>query len=216
MWESLVRTREGTFKPPTPMEKYLNKNWKHCLPKEEWETLCKEHPWLDLYSTVPPKVDKYLQEFLGKHMPKEHDIELSKIQSAILTSIRPLTSAWQCLTEEGLEEDPDMLVPGAEVLSLIQCTICLIGNALELTSQMQQVKILEAVDQSWEKFGLDRGRQGRSFYPYQCPNSRYMSSGTLSNSNRDQSVQKPRPLFHEPKLPPWKAQKGPQRQQQTF
>ena len=33
----------------------------------------------------------------------------SKIQSAILTSIR--------LTEEGLEEDPDMLVPGAEVLS---------------------------------------------------------------------------------------------------
>ena len=118
--------------------------------------MSKEHPGLELYSTVPPKVDKYLQEFLGKCMPKEHDTELSKIQSAILTSIRLLTSAWQHLTEEGLEEDPDMLVPGAEVLSLIQRTICLIGNASEFTSQMRRVKILEAVDQSWGKFSSDK------------------------------------------------------------
>ena len=74
-------------------------------------------------------------EFPGKHMSKEHDRKLSKIQAAILASIRPLTSAWQHLTDEGLKEDPTMLVPGAEVLSLIQCTICLIGNAAELTSK---------------------------------------------------------------------------------
>ena len=49
----------------TSMEKYLNKHLKRCLPKEEREALSKEHPRLDLYSTVPPKVDKYLQEFLG-------------------------------------------------------------------------------------------------------------------------------------------------------
>ena len=103
-------------------------------------------------------MDKYLQEFLGKRMPKEHDTEYkhTKIQSAILTSIRPLTSAWQRLTEKGLEEDPDMLVSGAEVLSLIQCTICLIGNASELTSQMWRVKVLEAVYQSWGKFSSDK------------------------------------------------------------
>ena len=73
-----------------------------------------------------------MMEFLGKHMPKEHDSKLSKIQAAIFASIRPLTSAWQHLTDEGLEEDPTMLVPRAEVLSLIQCTICLIGNAAHL------------------------------------------------------------------------------------
>ena len=48
-----------------------------------------------------------------------------------------------------------MLVPGAEVVSLIQHTTCLIGNATELTSQMRQVKILEAVDPSWGKVASD-------------------------------------------------------------
>ena len=93
-----------------------------------------------------------MMEFLGKRVPKEHDSKLSKIQAAILASIRPLTSAWQHLIDEGLEEDPTMLVPGEEVVSLIQHTTCLIGNAAELTSQMRRVKILEAVDPSWGKF----------------------------------------------------------------
>ena len=48
-------------------------------------------------------------------MSKECDSELSTIQSGILASIWPLTSAWQPLTDEGLEGDPEMLVPGAEV-----------------------------------------------------------------------------------------------------
>ena len=36
---SLVKTGEGTFKPPTQMEKNLNKHLKSCLPKEEREAL---------------------------------------------------------------------------------------------------------------------------------------------------------------------------------
>ena len=36
-----------------------------------------------------------------------------------------------------------------------------------------------------------------------------MSSGTLSNPNRDQSVQKPRPLFHEPKTAPVESTESP-------
>ena len=43
-----------------------------------------------------------MMEFLGKRVPKEHDSELSKIQAAFLASIRPLTSAWQHLIDEGL------------------------------------------------------------------------------------------------------------------
>ena len=120
---SLMKASEGTFIPPTQMEECLNKHLKRCLRKEEREALCKEHPRPDLHSCTPPNVDKYMVEFLGKRVPKEHDSELSKIQAAILVSIWPLTSAWQHLIDEGLEEDPTMLVPGEEVVSLIQRTI---------------------------------------------------------------------------------------------
>ena len=150
-----MKAREGTFNPPTQMGECLNKHLKRCLRKEEREALCKEHPRPDLHSCTPPKADKYMMEFLGKRVPKEHDSVLSKIQADILTSIRPLTSAWQHLTDEGLEEDPTMLVLGAEVVSLIQHTTCLIGNVAELNSQMRRVKILEAVDPSWGKFASD-------------------------------------------------------------
>ena len=113
------------------MQQYLNKHMKRCLTKEEREALFKEYPKPDLDTCVPPKVDKYMSEFLGKHMPKERDTELAKIQSAVLVSIRPLTSAsaWQLLLDAGLEKDPHMVVPGSEVLTLIQCTLCMIGNA---------------------------------------------------------------------------------------
>ena len=114
------------------MQQYLNKHMKRCLTKEEREALFKEHPRPDLDTCVPPKVDKYMSEFLGKCLPKERDAELAKIQSAVLASIRPLTSAWQLLLDAGLEEDPQMIVPGSEVLTLIQCTLCMIGNTSEL------------------------------------------------------------------------------------
>lgn len=40
----------------------------------------------------------------------------------------------------------------SEALSLIQCTICLVGNASELTSQLRRERILTAIDPSWSKF----------------------------------------------------------------
>ena len=151
----LVKSKDGTFKVPQCMQQYLDKHMKRCLTKEEREALFKEHPRPDLDSCVPPKIDKYMSEFLGKRMPKERDSELAKIQSAVLASIRPLTSAWQLLLDAGLEGDPQMVVPGSEVLTLIQCTLCMIGNASELISQTRRSKILDTIDPSWSKFGED-------------------------------------------------------------
>ena len=85
-------------------------------------------------------------------MPKEHDGELSKIQGSVLASATPLVSAWQSLLEEGIEEDPVMMVPATEVLAMIQRTLCLIGNAL---SQVRPAKILETIDPSWKKLSED-------------------------------------------------------------
>ena len=81
---------------------------KRCLSKE-CEALFREHPRPDLEPCSPPEVDKYMSEFLGKSLPKEHDTELVKIQAAVLATIRPLTSAWQCLIDEGIEDDPEMV-----------------------------------------------------------------------------------------------------------
>ena len=93
-----------------------------------------------------------MTDFLGKRLPKERDHDLSKIQAAVLACVRPLTSAWQQLLENGLENDQEMRVPAIEVLTLIQCTLCMVGNASKQISQIRRARILEAVDKSWSKF----------------------------------------------------------------
>ena len=107
---------------------------KRCLSKEEREALIKDHPRPDSPSCKVPAVDKYIKEFLGKRFPKEEDGELAKIQAAALLPVCPLASGWNSLLESGANEDPDMLVPVADVITMIQQTICLIGNASEFIS----------------------------------------------------------------------------------
>ena len=91
---SLVTSREGTFKAPRPMRKYLEKHLRRCLPKEEREAMFREHLKPDLPVCSPPKVDKYMSDFLGNKMPKDYDREFLKAQAAVLACVRPLASAW--------------------------------------------------------------------------------------------------------------------------
>jgi hypothetical protein len=114
---SLVKSREGTFKPPKPMERYLKKHLRRC---QEREALFKEHPLPDIDACTPPKPDKYLMDHLGKCFPKDFDSRLNKVQTAVLAITRPVVSTWQSLLEGGLEEDPEVLVAEVEVLSLCQ------------------------------------------------------------------------------------------------
>ena len=73
----------------------------------------------------------------GKEVPsaREHDTSLIKLQTVVLAIACPLSSAWLQLVEEGQEEEPDMLLPASEVMMLIQCLLCLVGNTSELISQ---------------------------------------------------------------------------------
>ena len=41
---SLVKNKEGTFKPSKSMERYLQKHFRRCISKEEWDAVIKEHP----------------------------------------------------------------------------------------------------------------------------------------------------------------------------
>ena len=152
---ALVSAKEGTFKVPQSMQRYLDKHLKRCLTKEEVDAVFKEHPRPDLSSCLAPAVDKYMRDFLGKRLPKSGDADLYKVQKSVLSVIRPMTSAWQMLEEGGLRDDPDLLVPAAEVLSFIERTMCLVGNTSELISQTRRARILEAVDPSWSKYGSE-------------------------------------------------------------
>ena len=105
----------------------MEKRMKRCLTKDEREALIKDHPKPDLPACKVPAVDKFMKEFLGKRFPKEKDGELAKIQAAALLPICPLAFAWNSLLDSGAGEDPEMLVPVTDVISMIQRTICLIG-----------------------------------------------------------------------------------------
>ena len=151
----LVKKKEGTFSAPEQIASYLDKRIKRCLTKDEREALIKDHLRPDSASCKVPAVDKYVKEFLGKKFPKEEDSELAKIQVAALLPICPLTSAWNSLLQCGADEDPDMPVRASEVITMIRCTLCLIGNTSEFISQTRRAKILEKIDTSWSKYAQE-------------------------------------------------------------
>ena len=96
-----------------------------------------------------------MKEFQDKRFPKEEDGKLAKIQAATLLPICPLAFAWNSLLESRADKDPDMLVPVTDVISMIQHTICLTGNASEFISQIRRTRILEKLDASWSKYGQE-------------------------------------------------------------
>ena len=142
----------------------LGRHLKHCLTKEQREALFKKHPRPDLEVTLAPRVDKYVSDFLGKKLPKEQDTEFMKIQTVVLACVRPLTSAWQKLLERGLQQDTEMVVPAKDDLTLIQHSLCLIGNASEYISQTRRAKILESIDKTWGKFGTDENESSDTLF----------------------------------------------------
>jgi len=125
-------------------------------PKEECEALFNEHLRPDLDSYAPPKVDKLMSEFLGKCLPKEHDTELAKIQSAVQASIHPLTCARQHLIELGwarrLPRHDSTRIRGVSTV-----TVHKVHN-------WKCLKILETTDPSWGKFGSDGFLQPETHY----------------------------------------------------
>ena len=153
---SLVKAKEGTFRPTSKMTKYLEKHFKRCLTKEEREAIFKEHPRPDTKVCSVPLPDKYITDFLGSKFPREQDTQDKKIQASVLAIARPLTSAWQSLQDAGLEEDTRLVIPAPEVLGILQRTLCLVGNASELISQKRRANILSSIDPSWSKFSSEK------------------------------------------------------------
>ena len=141
----LIKKKEGTFSAPDQIVSYMDKRMKQCLTKDEREALIKDHQRPDSTSCKVPAVDKYVKEFLGKKFPKEKDSELAKIQAAALLPIGPLTSAWNSLLQRGADEGPDMPVRASEVITMIQCTLCV---SLEI---YQNLFLKQDVPKFWKR-----------------------------------------------------------------
>ena len=67
----------------------------------------------------------------------------------------PLAAAWNSLLEEGVAEDQDLLVPASQVVALIQHTIYMVENVSEMISQLRRTKILQNIETSWSKYGVE-------------------------------------------------------------
>ena len=100
----------------------------------------KDNPNPDLPACKVLALDKFMNEFLGKRFPKEEDGD-SKDPSSSLTTILPIAFAWNSLLDSGAGEDLEMLVPVTDMISMIQHTICLIGNASEFISQIRRTRV---------------------------------------------------------------------------
>ena len=78
---SLVKNKEGTFKPSKSMVRYLQRHFRRCLSKEEWDTLIKEHPLPDTDACTVPKADRFLSDYLGRCFPKSQ--EANSVRSSL-------------------------------------------------------------------------------------------------------------------------------------
>ena len=58
-------------------------------------------------------------------MPKDRDAKFMRVQTVVLAIAWPLTSSWQKLQETEAEDCEEILVPGTDVLGMIQSTLCL-------------------------------------------------------------------------------------------
>ena len=138
--ELLGENRGGTFVTPKSVSTYLSKHLRHCLTKEEWEVLFKEHLRPDAEVCTVPKVNKYMTEFLGKQLPKDNE---AQIQAAILAILRPLTAASRDLLEATYSHNSTGVDPTHHLPS-----------AKRFRAHRTE-RILTAIDPSWSKFGSE-------------------------------------------------------------
>lgn len=60
----LVMAKKGTFKQSTKMTRYLDKNLKRCLEKDEREAIYKVYPQPNAKASAVPNPDKYITDIL--------------------------------------------------------------------------------------------------------------------------------------------------------
>ena len=85
-------------------------------------------------------------------MDKAHDTQLIKIQTNLLYAANPLAKLWSEVVEQGLDQDPKVLIPISEVLDTIQRALVLLGSANNTISETRHEIALGAAHSSFRKY----------------------------------------------------------------
>lgn len=150
---SLVADDEFTFETHEVIKRYLESNFRTTLDKDVRKIMHKEHPVPRTPVMKAPKVDQFVLDHLSNRFPQSRDNELGTIQKALLRVAGPLSCLWSELIDNDLVKDEDSVISVHDVLSVVQRTLVLLGNANELVSQARRCTILRSVDQGLEKYG---------------------------------------------------------------
>ena len=204
------------------MKKYLDKHMKRCLSKEERDAMFKEHPKPDLQSCNPPKVDKYISEFLGETLTQGAGVRI--VQDSISNtswgtpshiSMAAIALQWAMDTLFG-EEFQASLTTRVEKDNALSKAVSITKRNKKHEAPSSSRKEGQRNDRFFRggppaKY---RGRQGKSFFPY---NSHFpqKKEGESSRGTSFPNYHRPgyRPLYHEPRLPQDQFKKVQQRKQ---
>jgi len=81
------------------------------------------------------------------------------LQSVLLKVCGSMTCLWSNLVGKKLLTDEDAIISIRDVLEVIQHSLVLLGNANKLLSQIRKTDILQLINQSLKKYGLESSDQ---------------------------------------------------------
>ena len=143
---------EFKFVVPSTVGTYLEKHFRRALSKEERTAMLRKHPKPDTKVMIPPKLDPFVSDFAPKKVDKARDAGLARIQGSLLYAANPLANLWSGIADQGLDDDPQAVIPVGEVLDVIQRSLVLLGNANNLLCERRRDIALEAIHPSLKKY----------------------------------------------------------------
>ena len=143
-----IVSNEDQFKwdPPSELASYTNTQFeKYILEKSIHDAICEVHPVPNNLNQVK-KIDESLRDLLmekNKTNSVAVDEILGKIQKKTLSVMGPLSKVWLKLENARKSDAPPL--PLEEILSLLEQTICLLGQTSNSISYHGMYNILSSV-----------------------------------------------------------------------
>ena len=148
-----IVSNEDQFKWDLPSElaSYANTQFEKYIPEKSiYNAICEVHPMTNNLNQVK-KMDEFLRDLL-KEKNKNNSLAineiLGKIQKRTLSVMGPLSKVWLKLENAKKSDAPPLSLD--EILSLLEQTICLLGQISNSISYHQRYNILSSVCSSQE------------------------------------------------------------------
>ena len=123
---------------PAPIGDYVKTHFRSCLAPPLRKAMAKDDPLPNSQFLKCLQADDDIVHFAGKDFPKVVDNKYKRIQPAVLASAAPCLNLWKNLSEQGMTNYQNSLVPVETVMDMIQRSVVLVGNASNYISQVRR------------------------------------------------------------------------------